>query len=262
MLNLSKYHREHEKYYATAPLRQALALHEASLVLKTMAERWSTTAITTPVVAHPALGPYLGCDDLNEPAAIQHTGVLFLEGASAPPEIGHLIRDLGTLADDFSTTGEWLQQAMAGSWQAALALLQLPALADVLGDRHRIIANDWQAAQASSLVALLLRRALEILGRIDFTPAAVRADLAGPGVFPAYLYAAADLIDQAADIVSDTVSLTHDNDRRWRVFRERVQQLAGVDATPAGRHADKETHRDRASRERDAESPRGPIPVQ
>lgn len=41
LLNLSRYHREHEKYYAQAPLQTAVRLNEASKVLKTFADRWA-----------------------------------------------------------------------------------------------------------------------------------------------------------------------------------------------------------------------------
>jgi hypothetical protein len=34
-----------------------------------------------------------------------------------------------------------------------LALLQIPSLAGFLGERHRIITNDWQAANLSHLVS-------------------------------------------------------------------------------------------------------------
>jgi hypothetical protein len=39
-LNLSTYHREHEKFYAQNPLQQAMALQQASRVLLALADRW------------------------------------------------------------------------------------------------------------------------------------------------------------------------------------------------------------------------------
>lgn len=230
VLNLSTYHREHEKFYAQAPLRNALDLQHASRVLKTLADRWRTVAPTAPHVAH----PLLGCEDLNELVAIQESGVLFLEGEGEPPEITRLKRDLRALAQDFGETGEWLAQAMHSSWDAARPLLQVPALASVLGDRHRIIMNDWQAAHTAALIATVLTRALEILDQVDFAPAAVRADLTSDRIVPEYLYSAAELIDRAADLASVSASLTHDNDRRWRVFRDRVHALSGSAAERPG----------------------------
>ena len=111
------------------------------------------------------------------------------------------------------------------TWAAASALLGYPALADLLGDRHRIIANDWQAASMSSLAGQLLQRSAEILDTIDFTPAALRADLDGQRVHPAPCYSAVELIDHAADLLSDSAGLVHDNERRWRGFHHRIAEL-------------------------------------
>jgi hypothetical protein len=83
ILNLSKYHREHEKFYAKAPLKQAVELQKASQILKTLADRWANIEVKAPEKA----GRYMGCEDLNETASIQHDGVLFMEGEGEPPEI-------------------------------------------------------------------------------------------------------------------------------------------------------------------------------
>ena len=40
--NLSRYHREHEKYYSEAPLTDAISLQRAARSLIALAERWST----------------------------------------------------------------------------------------------------------------------------------------------------------------------------------------------------------------------------
>jgi hypothetical protein len=110
VLNLSTYHREHEKFYAQDPLQRAIALHQASRVLTTLADRWQVVEAKIPLP--PGRFPYLGCEDLNETAAIQQSGVLFLEGEGEPPEIARLKRDLQTMAEDFDETGQWLAKAM------------------------------------------------------------------------------------------------------------------------------------------------------
>lgn len=221
MSNLAKYHREHEKFYARAPLQTAVALHETSGVLKTLADRWSTTE------AQPSMpgNPYRGCEDINETATIQHSGVLFLEGEGEPPELGRLKRDLAAQAEDFGQAGEWLDQAMATSWEVVRKLADHPFLADLLGERHRIIANDWQAASLNSLTARLLRRALDILEVLDLAPDTIRDDLRGPRSYPGYLYSAAELVDRAADLAAESAALVHDNERRWRIFRQRVELI-------------------------------------
>jgi hypothetical protein len=76
-----------------------------------------------------------------------------------------------------------------------------------------------------------LDRAADILEHVDFTPAALRADLTGR-VWTGLLYSAAEIMSHAADLRSDSAGLVHDNERRWRAFRHRVGQvLAAQDGT-------------------------------
>jgi hypothetical protein len=93
------------------------------------------------------------------------------------------------------------------------------------GERHRIIANDWQAAGLNSLIAQLLRRAGDLLKQVDFTPDALREDLAGSRTATAYLFSTSELIDHAADLIADSAKLVHDNERRWHIFHDRVAAL-------------------------------------
>jgi hypothetical protein len=153
-----------------------------------------------------------------------------MEGEGEPQEIAKMKSDIGAIADDYAKTGEWLAKAMEVSWDVARALIGNPLLADVLGERHRIIVNDWQAAHLSSLVSRLCGRAGEILARIDFAPEKIRNDLRGAKSYPAYLYSAKELIDRAADLAGESAALVHDNERRWRVFRERVEQITGQES--------------------------------
>ena len=221
ILNLAAFHRDHEKFYAVSPREEAVALQRHARTLQALADRWSTVS-----PSHPApLSPFEGAEDLNDPAALQLDGVLFMEGEGEPAEITRLVRDLRATADDQIATGEWLASAMQASWDVALALVEIEELADMLGERHRIIANDWQAAGLSTLAGRVLLRAADILDRVDFSPVALRADLAGPASSPGRLYSAAELIGQAADLLSDSAGLVHDNERRWRMFRARIDQV-------------------------------------
>jgi hypothetical protein len=223
ILNLSRYHREHEKFYAQAPLVTAVELHGASRTLTTLADRWDEVEPAEGV----AVSRYAGCEDLNELAAIQSDGVLFMEGEGEPAELTRLKRDLAGLAADYASTGAWLSEAMEASWEAA-ARLRHPGLADVLGERHRIIANDWQAAGLCVLVSRLIRRAADLIASLDLSPAGVRGDLRGPRRAPGTLHSAAEMLDRAADLVAESAGLVHDNERRWRVFRARVLAIAGA----------------------------------
>ena len=100
-----------------------------------------------------------------------------------------------------------------------------PSWQDLLGIRHRMIANDWRAAELSLLGARHLRRAVAVLERVEYPPAARRADLAGERHAPRYLFSAAELIDRAVDFCAERSILSRDDERSWRVFRERVAAL-------------------------------------
>ncbi len=220
--NLATYHRDHEKFYAAAPREQAVALQRHARTLQALADRWSAVE---PADAPMPFSPFEGADDLNDPAALQLDGVLFMEGEGEPAELVRLRRDVRAVAEDSLATGAWLGAAMQASWDVATALLDIPELAELVGERHRIIANDWQAAAMSTLTGHVLERAADVLDRVDFAPAALRADIATARVSAERLYAAAEMISHGADLLSDSAGLVHDNERRWRVFRARVAQL-------------------------------------
>ncbi len=221
MSNLTHFHREHEKYYGAAPRENAIVLQRHARALQALADRWSSTAPQL----HIAFSPYEGTEDLNSETAIQLDGVLFMEGEGEPAEIAHLKRDLRNLASEAMQTGEWLARAMEASWAMGATLIEIDGIADLLGERHRIIANDWEAANLSVLIAHQLDRAADILDYVDFTPAALRDDLAGSHVSAARLYSAAELVDRAADLYCESSALVHQNERRWRVFHARVEEL-------------------------------------
>ncbi|MGY1708575.1 hypothetical protein ACI8AC_03605 [Geodermatophilus sp. SYSU D00758] len=221
VLNLARSHEQHERFYASAPLESALRLQRHARTLLALADRWATVEVS----GHRGVSPFEGAEDLNSEAATALDGVLFLEGEGRPPEITAVIGELRALAGTFAGCGEWLADAMAASWQMAASMLRFDGMADVMGERHRIISNDWLAAHMQSLVATLLARAADMLEHVELTPAALRADLAGPRVTPRRLYAAAEVVARAADLCCESAELVHDNTRRWRVTRERTEQL-------------------------------------
>jgi hypothetical protein len=71
ILDLSRFHREHERFYAQAPLEQAVALQRWSRSLKALADRWQDVV----PVERPLANRYAGCEDLNEKAAIDGAGI-------------------------------------------------------------------------------------------------------------------------------------------------------------------------------------------
>jgi hypothetical protein len=221
ILNLAHFHREHERFYSSSPLETALRLQRHARTLHALADRWSVVA----PAERRAVNPYEGADDLNSEAAIALDGALFMEGEGRPVEITAMIAELRTDADGFARGGEWLAGAMQSSWKVAASLLDVDALSDVMGERHRIITNDWLAAHMQSVIAALLLRAAEMLDHVDLTPDALRADLTGDRVSPSRTRSAAEVIARAADLCCESAELVHDNERRWRVFRERTEQV-------------------------------------
>jgi len=221
MSNLTHFHREHEQFYGAAPRETAVLLQRHARALQALADNWSHATPDDRDV----LSPYEGAEDLNAAAAIQLDGVLFLEGEGVPAEIARITRDLRGLAADADQTGTWLAAAMESSWALAATVVEIDGLADLLGERHRIIANDWQAANLNSLCARILERAADMLDHVDFTAKGLRADLARARVAPARVYSAAELIDHAADLYCDSTALVHGNERRWRIFHDRVDAL-------------------------------------
>jgi hypothetical protein len=219
--NLSRFHREHEKFYSQAPLQSARELQAASRALQSLADHWSEAHPSE----RPAVNPYAGADDINAPGLVGESGILFMEGEGEPAELTQMKREIEEKAAGCEQTGEWLGQAMEQSWGIAGSLVQFDDLIDLLGERHRIIAADWQAASANGLIARYLRRALDVLQQIDFTPAAIREDMAGARRSPAYLYTAGEMLDAAADLYARSATLVHENERRWRIFGDRVRGL-------------------------------------
>jgi hypothetical protein len=134
------------------------------------------------------------------------SGVLFMEGEGEPAEIVRIKGELQATAAGGEQDAAWLSAAMEGSWEMAKALLDYPELAYLHGERHRIIANNWQNAWTAGMIARYLRRALAVLGGVDFSPAALRADLADKRSAPGYLYSAAELINRAADTSAEALS--------------------------------------------------------
>ena len=188
MRNMAEFHREHEKYYSVAPREQAVALQRHSRTLHALADTWAEVDSSP----EPHLSPYEGATDLNAAAALQLDGVLFMEGDEPPGEIAHLIRDLRALAEDDLAAAAWLGDAMRTSWDVVATLLDVPGLADLVGERHRIIANNWQAAAVIELAGRILGRAADVLVGIDFRPGSVRADLGGARVSVGLLASAAE----------------------------------------------------------------------
>ena len=113
---------------------------------------------------------------------------------------------------------------MESSWESAAALIPLGGLTDMLAQRHRIISRDWEAASMIALSSRVLDRAVDVLEQVDFTPSALRADLAGGAVCIARLHSAAEPLAHAADLCSESAGLLHGDVRWWRTSSQRAGQ--------------------------------------
>jgi hypothetical protein len=80
-------------------------------------------------------------------------------------------------------------------------------------------------AKRSTLAGKIVARSVDVLDRINFAPAALRVDLAGERTSARRLHSAAEMLNHASDLYSDSAGLDNDNERRWRVFRVRVLEL-------------------------------------
>ena len=100
-----------------------------------------------------------------------------------------------------------------------------PELADLLAERHRIITTDWQTASMSIIIGHTVDRAVDILDRIDFSLRAIREDLQTEHRYSRLLFSSCELLDHAAGLAAVSATLTQENERRWRIFHERVQSL-------------------------------------
>jgi hypothetical protein len=230
--NLARSHREHELFYSRAPLEVAVRMQTWSRALKALGVRWRSLQPATQADEPAAAGlrRYAGCTDLNDETAIQALGILFMEGEGEPAELAKLRRDLAALAEEHEQGGTWLREAMDGSWTAASSLIGVRPLADVLGDRHRIIINNWRMAHASELIACLLLRAADLLAATELNPPAIRADLATVALTPGHLLAAAELLDAASELSTEAGLRVLDSEPRWRRFSDRVETLAAAGA--------------------------------
>jgi hypothetical protein len=198
MSDLAKCQQDHERYYASAPRERAAVLQRHAHCLLELAGRSSTS---TP--------------------------------AEASISFGALKRDLWLIGDVAEENGAWLEAAMESSWEAATSLIALDELADVIGERHRIIANDWQAALLDGLVAKLLRRAGELLDSVELDPAESRYPTETTAS-ASRLKSAAAIVGRAASLLDDAAELGADNEWRWALVQSHVRRLVGVRGVPTG----------------------------
>jgi hypothetical protein len=103
--NLSRYHREDDKYYSEATLVDAISLQRSARSLIALAERWASVE---PAAAS-TRSPFAGTPALNDDRAIVTSGVLFMEGEGEPAEITRIRSELETIAASIEQSGSCRQ---------------------------------------------------------------------------------------------------------------------------------------------------------
>lgn len=213
LLEIARAHREHERYHSMAKLEQAAALRRDSNALKVLADRW----LQVPVAADPGVGgehDARGCEDLNGPAAVTTTGILFMEGEPRPGELTAMLARFEDAAHEYERLSRWLAEKMAGAWPRLGSLLT-PELIEAARPRFAALARTTAAGSAYGLAARLLTAAASAMRNQDLTPAGVRADPVGAA---AMLRTSGRLVDMAAAVIAEAAAGLGLSDPDWTSF--------------------------------------------
>jgi hypothetical protein len=216
--NIAIYHREHERYYSWRSMLDAADICREANRLKTIGSLWADEA---PAAAPEAdfSDPRMqaaGCVDLNALRAIAGIGILFMEGENEPAEITGIRQKLRAMGANWQRTGQWLAEKMDAAWSREFFLLEEgPRVA--AESRFGIIVTNMRVSRQMSLSGHLLEAAADILGAIDFRPAAVRANRTTSG---ARLLQAAWMLDAVAQLVAREAADLSENEMRWTRYLE------------------------------------------
>jgi len=224
MLNIATFHREHERYYTMSQLELSADLLREANRLKIVADVWlrQSDEASAPGVdyADPRFQA-AGCSDLNAVPAIAAIGVLFMEGEGEPAEIRALKAKLMGISMGLTGAGQWLADKMESAWERESVLLT-PELVDAALTRFQTIVTNVRGSREMTLVGKLLGVAVDCLGRIDFTPAAVRADRALAGKM---LRTAGGVVDMAGRILARSAADLGENDVRWTEYQDVLRRV-------------------------------------
>jgi hypothetical protein len=224
MRNIATYHREHERYYTMNQLEVAAGLARDANRLKIVADAWlRADHHRAPEGGADYADPRFqaaGCPDLNALSAIAAIGVLFMEGEREPAEIRALKGKLMGMAMGLQGAGRWLAEKMDAAWQRESVLLT-PELVDAAWPRFQTIVTNWRGSREMELVGKLLGVAVECLEKIDFSPAAVRANREHSGKM---LRTVGWVLDLAARRLARTAANLGENDEPWTEYLDVLER--------------------------------------
>jgi hypothetical protein len=224
LANIAAYHREHERFSPAQHLATAADLAREANRLKVVADVWLREPSAPAAGAVDYTDPRYraaGCADLNALDAVAGIGVLFMEGEGEPAEIRVLKAKLRGQGLGMQSAGQWLADKMDAAWERESVLLA-PPLIDAAWPRFQTIVTNWRGSREMALAGRLLALAVDCLDRIDFTPAAVRADRLRAG---RSLRTAGWILDLAARLLASSGADLARNDPRWTEYREILQSL-------------------------------------
>ncbi|MGW4396303.1 hypothetical protein ACWEHA_13510 [Amycolatopsis nivea] len=210
-VRVARDHREHERYHSVLKLEESAAWRRDSNALKLLAARWSDSP--EPDRLDPAHGA-VGCVDLNDPAVVATTGILFMEGDSEPAELTSLRSRFEQAAVRYQRLSGWLGEHMAAEWPRLRSLL-VPDLVEAARPRFRALTRTTEAANAYSLVARLLDSAVHTLKAQDLTPEGVRRD---PAAAAKMVLTASWFLDSAASALAEAGARLGLSDPDWTSF--------------------------------------------
>jgi hypothetical protein len=225
MNNIAAYHREHERFYTVYKLEQAVELAQDSNRLKILADVWLSNEVKAPKYGNtdfndPSFKP-AGCDDLNAISSIASIGILFMEGQGEPAEIRVLKAKLAARGAGSIQSGQWLADMMVAAWSRESVLIADDTVDAVL-PRYQTIATNWTGANETIVIGRLLALANECLGKINFTPAAIRANRKLSGN---YLLTAARILEMAMRLQAKSGVDLSGNDANWTEYRAQIAPL-------------------------------------
>jgi hypothetical protein len=225
MLQVARYHRQHERYHSLSGLENAAALRRDANALKVLADTWLRAAEQPPpdVDYSDAAFRAAGCEDLSDPAAVATTGILFMEGEGEPRELTQLKGKLWAISDSMGRVSGWLAEKMEAGWEREMRLLT-PELAESARPRFMALTRTTMSGVKFGVVARLMGAALEALNAVEFRPDAIRKDLRGSAML---VRTAGWLLDEAAAVLAEQAADLGRSDPDWTDY---ISGLEGLDA--------------------------------
>ena len=222
--------RAHDRACTHWPMDGVAKIQAASRALLVMAELWEhgeTLAKSRQV--RPA-----GCIDVASFGAGPQADVMMLRAAALPDEIEALKLAMRGQAEEFERISAWLVRAARTTRVAAKAAQRPLGLVAVLSEDHRVIAKDLVAADMNALVATLLGEALRVLDCVEPNASAINADLLGARAYEAFLHTAAEMLNRAGALATESALFVEDVDRQWRAFRVQIATVVALSKEAVG----------------------------